>query len=115
DFNEDHQEIMTDYADDLQSIKLDQQEHEEDEDEEEMDELFMNRNNYDEKTDLEEDQQTLKKLKEAKLDEQFPGEVDTPMDASARVRFQKYQGFKSFRRTKWNPKENLSYDYGRIY
>ncbi|CAF5037699.1 unnamed protein product, partial [Rotaria sp. Silwood1] len=44
--------MMTDYADDLQSIKVDQQEHEEDG--EEMDELFMNRNNYDEKTDLKE-------------------------------------------------------------
>ncbi|CAF5065437.1 unnamed protein product, partial [Rotaria sp. Silwood1] len=53
DFDEDHQEMMTDYSDDLQSIKLDQQEHGEDEDEEEeMDELFMNRNNYAEKTDL---------------------------------------------------------------
>ncbi|CAF5138457.1 unnamed protein product, partial [Rotaria sp. Silwood1] len=49
---------MTDYADDLQSIKFDQQEHEEDEDEEEIDGLFMNRNNHDEKkTDLEEDKQ----------------------------------------------------------
>ncbi|CAF5166944.1 unnamed protein product, partial [Rotaria sp. Silwood1] len=27
DFDEDHQEMMTDYSDDLQSIKLDQQEH----------------------------------------------------------------------------------------
>ncbi|CAF1618093.1 unnamed protein product, partial [Rotaria sp. Silwood1] len=53
DFDEDHQEMMTDYADDLQSIKLDQQEHEE-----EIDELFMNRNNYAEKTDLE-DKQTF--------------------------------------------------------
>ncbi|CAF1490293.1 unnamed protein product, partial [Rotaria sp. Silwood1] len=47
-FDEDHQEMMTDYADDLQSIKVDQQEHEE-----EINELFINRNNYDEKTDLE--------------------------------------------------------------
>ncbi|CAF5095140.1 unnamed protein product, partial [Rotaria sp. Silwood1] len=33
DFDEDHQEMMTDYGDDLQSIKVDQQEHDEDEEE----------------------------------------------------------------------------------
>ena len=61
-----------------------------------------------EQFDLEEDQQTfvfflsknffffqidffsLKKLKEAKLDKQFPDEVNRPMDIPARVRFQKY-------------------------
>ncbi|CAF5121665.1 unnamed protein product, partial [Rotaria sp. Silwood1] len=33
DFDKDHQEMMTDYGDDLQSIKVDQQEHSEDEEE----------------------------------------------------------------------------------
>ncbi|CAF3799075.1 unnamed protein product, partial [Rotaria sp. Silwood1] len=51
----------------------------------------------------------LKKLKEAKLHEQFPNEVDIPMNVPARVKFQ------NFRTTKWDPKENLPYDYGRIY
>jgi hypothetical protein len=42
-------------TDDLESIQLDQQE----EEEEEMDELVINKNNYDEKFDLEEDKQTF--------------------------------------------------------
>jgi len=41
-------------TDDLESIQLDQQE-----EEEEMDELVINKNNYDDKFDLEEDKQTF--------------------------------------------------------
>ncbi len=44
-------------TDDLESIQLDQQEDEEEE--EEMDELVINKNNYDEKFDLEEDKETF--------------------------------------------------------
>jgi len=54
--------MVTANTDDLESIQLDQQEEdEEEEEEEEMDELVINKNNYDEKFDLEEDKQTLKK------------------------------------------------------
>jgi pre-rRNA-processing protein TSR1 len=102
---------MATNADDLQSIQLDEEQDndDDDDDEEETDELLINGNNYDEKCDLEEDKQTfvgsfdelrsvgvvsrlafsLKKMKEAKLDEEFPDEIDTPMDVAARVRFQK--------------------------
>ena len=48
--------------------------------------FFLKKNSFSSKLNL----FSLKKLKEAKLDEQFPDEVDTPMDIPARVRFQKY-------------------------
>lgn len=55
-------------------------------------------NDYDEKhVNFEEEQQTLRKLKEERLDAMFPDEVDTPADVPARIRFQKYRGLKSFR------------------
>ena len=57
----------------------------------------------------------LERLREARLEAMFPDEVDTPRDTQARVRFQKYRGLKSFRTTVWDPKENLPYDYGRIF
>jgi hypothetical protein len=50
--------MITANTDDLGSIQLDQQGGEE-EDEEEMDEIVINKNNYDEKFDLEEDKQTF--------------------------------------------------------
>ncbi len=49
--------MITANADDLESIQLNQQE--EEEEEEEMDELVINKNNYDDKFDLEEDKQTF--------------------------------------------------------
>jgi hypothetical protein len=50
--------MITANADDLESIQLDQQE-----EEEEMDEIVINKNNYDEKFDLEKDKQTFVKHK----------------------------------------------------
>ena len=51
--------------------------------------MSCNGNKYDEKLDLDEEKQTLEKIKLAKSNEEFPDEVDTPIDVPARVRFQK--------------------------
>merc|ERR1719266_1718163 len=72
--------------------------------------------NYDEKhVKFAEEQETYSKIKAARQDEMFPDEVDTPMDQNARERFQNYRGLKSFRSSPWDPKENLPYDYARIF
>lgn len=70
---------------------------------------------YDVNFDEEIERQELEKFREAREDEAFPDEIDTPQDIAARIRFQKYRGLKSFRTTPWDPKENLPLEYAKIW
>ncbi|KAK9768429.1 ribosome biogenesis protein tsr1, variant 2 [Basidiobolus ranarum] len=60
-------------------------------------------------------QEYLQRQKESKDDREFPDEVDTPLDISARTRFQRYRGMLSIRTSPWDPFENLPTDYSRIF
>lgn len=70
---------------------------------------------YDEKMDIEEEKSALTKFREARENELFPDEIDTPTDVPARHRFARYRGLKSFIHSPWDSKENLPSDYSRIF
>ncbi|EJK48840.1 hypothetical protein THAOC_32333, partial [Thalassiosira oceanica] len=48
-------------------------------------------------------------------DRRFPDEVDHEEETSARDRFARYRALKSFRKSHWDPKENLPESYGAVY
>ncbi|WJX48475.1 hypothetical protein P8452_35032 [Trifolium repens] len=61
-------------------------------------------------------QDELKAIKEDNAaDEEFPDEVDTPLDVPARMRFSKYRHLKSYRNSSWDPNESLPKDYPRNF
>uniref|UniRef100_A0A7N0V6G7 Bms1-type G domain-containing protein n=1 Tax=Kalanchoe fedtschenkoi TaxID=63787 RepID=A0A7N0V6G7_KALFE len=61
-------------------------------------------------------QEEIQRIKEAHAeDEEFPDEVDTPLDVLASKRFAKYRALKSARSSKWDPKESLPQEYARIF
>lgn len=57
----------------------------------------VNDEKYDQQMDFHEERETMKKIKEARADEMWPDEIDTPLDIPARTRFQKFRGLESFR------------------
>ncbi|KAI3834390.1 hypothetical protein MKW92_050671 [Papaver armeniacum] len=58
----------------------------------------------------------IRKIHDAQAeDEEYPDEVDTPLDVLARVRFGKYQGLKSFRTSVWKDKNPPPREYARIF
>ncbi|KAK5868806.1 hypothetical protein PBY51_009783 [Eleginops maclovinus] len=92
---------------------------EEEEDEEEEEVCSTERTGvderYDEHIDVAAEEEGLKRYREARANEMFPDEVDTPLDIPARIRFQRYRGLKSFRSSPWDSMENLPLNYSRIF
>lgn len=77
------------------------------------DDLMMNE-------DLEvnaEDRRALlaQRKKDQKDDLEFPDEVAVEEEGAARDRYARYRSLKSFRKSHWDPKENLPETYGAIY
>lgn len=53
--------------------------------------------------------------KDREDDLQFPDEADHEEETSARDRYARYRALKSFRKSYWDPKENLPDTYGAVY
>ncbi|KAL2096110.1 hypothetical protein ACEWY4_008258 [Coilia grayii] len=90
---------------------------EEEDEEEELDSTDLGGadQRYDQTMDQAEEEDGLKRYREARANEMFPDEIDTPVDVAAKTRFQRYRGLKSFRTSPWDPLENLPFDYSRIF
>lgn len=59
------------------------------------------------------DREELKRRRKEELD--FPDEVELMPTELARDRLARYRSLSSFRKSHWDPKENLPNDYGRVY
>ncbi|KNE73224.1 hypothetical protein AMAG_17410 [Allomyces macrogynus ATCC 38327] len=61
------------------------------------------------------EQRRRERAEAADEDLEFPDEVETPQTVPAKVRFQRYRGLKSFRKSPWDPYENLPRDCARLF
>lgn len=55
------------------------------------------------------------RAKEEKEYFEAPDEIESPYDVPARIRFSKYRGLESFRRSPWDPNENLPAEYSQLF
>ncbi|KAK4336620.1 hypothetical protein RND71_043959 [Anisodus tanguticus] len=125
DSDEDYDDEESDFSDEENdNFEIDEEKEDDAESNDEMIEEDMesiiteqeyNEKKYDEKVDFDEEINTLVKIKEEKMCEIYPDEIDTPLDKPAKIRFAKYRGLKSFHKSFWEPDENLPRDYSRIF
>ncbi|KAK3858486.1 hypothetical protein Pcinc_035329 [Petrolisthes cinctipes] len=114
--DEDEEDDDTKYPSSVDTAS--QQDQEEEEEEEEYETVSVSDADgigYDEKMDYSDEMEAWQKIKDAREDQHFPDEVDTPTDTPARIRFQKFRGLQSFRTSAWHPDEGLPVDYARIF
>ncbi|MBW0475139.1 hypothetical protein O181_014854 [Austropuccinia psidii MF-1] len=124
--NLEDQDIQLDGQEDNSDHQID---HDSEEEEEEMEELqvndqpssskevhFVDLPDETEQADLAQYRADRQRERDrAKEDEEFPDEIDTPLDIPARQRFARYRGMKSFRTSEWDPYENLPIEYGKVF
>ncbi|TIB37089.1 hypothetical protein E3P84_00535 [Wallemia ichthyophaga] len=110
--SEEEEEGEAEMAEDDKPVHDDADEDDEDDEEIEMDTRDQEFQDFD---DAEEEKQYKEYLNQEKEDAEFPDEIDTPLDVSARERFARYRGLKSFRTSPWDPYENLPIEMSKVF